>query len=134
MAAFEGRDFLITAALLANRSDDEGAQRSVISRSYYACFHRARDFADAHEASVRRDGSAHVAVRRFVGTVDSSIEWDLNRLHKLRKYADYDIPFPVGDPSEVAQSAMDLASKIIAAIDAVELEAANEVVPETQEE
>jgi hypothetical protein len=134
MAAFEGRDFLSTAALLANQSDDEGAQRSAISRSCYACFHRARDLADAREAAVRRDGSAHVAVRRFVGTVDSSIEWDLNRLHKLRKYADYDIPFPVGDPLEAAQSAMDLASTIIAAIDAVEVEVANEVGSETQEE
>jgi hypothetical protein len=58
------------------------------------------------------------------------------RLHTFRKHADYDVPFPDGDPKEAAQSAMDLASKIIAAIDAleVETEVEHEVKPDTLEE
>lgn len=76
-----------------------------------------RDFARSRSAVVRADGSAHVAVRRYIGVLDGSIEWVLLRLHTFRKHADYDIPFPDGDPVEAAQSAIDLASRIIAAID-----------------
>lgn len=119
MAAFDGRDFLVAASFLATQGKDEGARRSAISRAYYACFHRARDYARARSAIVRVDGSAHVAVRRYIGALDGSIEWDLLRLHTLRKHADYDIPFPDGDPGKAAQAAIDLASQIIAAIDAL---------------
>ncbi len=119
MAAFEGRDFLVAATFLATQGGDEGTFRSAISRANYACFHRARDYARSRSAVVRADGSAHVAVRRYIGALDGSIEWDLLRLHTLRKHADYDIPFPDGDPIEAAQSAIDLASRIIAAIDAL---------------
>jgi hypothetical protein len=120
VATFEGRDFLITAAVLAERSDDEGDQRSAISRSYYACFHRVRDFADGRSAAVRRDGSAHVAIRRFIATTDLSIARELRRLHTLRKYADYDIPFPEGDPADTARVAMRMATEMLASIDALD--------------
>lgn len=119
MAAFEGRDFLVTAGLLATQPEDEGAQRSAISRAYYACFHRARDYSRARSANIRRDGSAHVAVRRFLGTSDPRIEWDLLRLHTLRTHADYDIPFPGGQPASTAGVALTLASEILARIDAL---------------
>jgi len=120
MAAFEGRDFLLAATFLATQAGDEGSVRSAISRAYYACFHRARDYVRTRSTVVRADGSAHVAVRRHIGAVDGSIEWDLLRLHTLRKHADYDIPFPDGDPLAAAQLAIDLAARIIAMIDALE--------------
>lgn len=136
MEQFEGRDFLATASFLATRTDDEGSQRSAISRAYYACFHRARDFSREHSAVIRHDGSAHSAVQRFLRTSSPKLAWDLRRLHTLRKSADYDFPFPNGDPAEEAQSAIGRASRIIAAIDALESDEATENgdAPETQEE
>jgi uncharacterized protein (UPF0332 family) len=133
---FEGRDFLATAIFLATQTDDEGSQRSAISRAYYACFHRARDYARTHSAIIRQDGSAHSAVRRSPEMRDPETAFELKRLHTFRKHADYDFPFPNGDPTDEAQSAIDRASRIIAAIDALEVEEAeeHEVEPDTQEE
>lgn len=130
MTPFRGRDLLVAATFLATHTEDEGSQRSAISRSYYACFHRARDYSRARSAIVRPDGSAHVAVRRLIGTTAPSLEWDLLRLHTLRKYADYDIPFPDGDPTHSARVALALAASIIARIDAI----ARESVSPSQED
>ncbi len=127
MEEFEGRDFLATAIFLATRTDDEGSQRSSISRAYYACFHRARDYARKHSAVIRQDGSAHSAVRRYLQFSSPNLARDLQRLHTLRKNADYDFPFPDGDPTEEAQSAIARASQLIAAIDALENEVASDV-------
>ncbi len=119
MEEFEGQDFLATAIFLATQTD-EGSQRSAISWAYYACFHRARDYARAQSAVIRQDGSAHSAVRRSLEMSDPETAFELKRLHTFRKHADYDVPFPDGDPADVAQSAINLATRIIAAIDALE--------------
>lgn len=135
MDEFEGRGFLATAIFLTAQTDDEGAQRSAISRAYYACFHRARDYARRSSMGIRQDGSAHVAVRRFLEERDQEAAFELKRLHTVRKRADYDIPFPDADPVEAARSAIELATTIIAAIDALDNDAvAENDAPETQEE
>lgn len=120
MEKFQGREFLATAIFLATQTDDEGSQRSAISRAYYACFHRARDSARRSSVVIRQDGSAHVGVRRSLEMRDREIAFQLKRLHTLRKHADYDFPFTDGDPTEEARSAIDRASRIIDALDALD--------------
>jgi hypothetical protein len=121
MAAFNGRDFLVTATTLAT-ANDEGSQRSAISRAYYACFHCARDHVRSRSIVVPTDGRAHVAVRREVARFDPTLEWTLLRLHTLRKQADYDVPFPKVDLVDVVPQAIDLAARIVALIDALAAE------------
>lgn len=79
---------------------------------------------------IRQDGSAHVGIRRFLEMRDRETAFELKRLHTFRKHADYDFPFPNGDPTEEARSAINRASRIIAAIDALE----NYVAPPMKEE
>lgn len=119
MAAFEGRDFMQIASALALQIGDEGAQRTTLSRAYYACFHRARAYAQACGAAAPKDGSAHVAVRRFVATRDAEIESNLRRLHSWRKNADYDVPYPNGTLESDVQASLEIAEGVILAIDAL---------------
>jgi uncharacterized protein (UPF0332 family) len=116
--AFGGRDFLRVAVILSANGSDEAMGRSAISRAYYASFHVARDYCDRTGFSVSRGVQAHVELRQRFGHT-GRIGQDLSRLHLMRKQADYDVPHPTQDIANAVRTALALANRIIADVDAL---------------
>jgi uncharacterized protein (UPF0332 family) len=115
---FAGRDFLTIATALATNVGDEAAERTAVSRAYYAAFHEARNYCNRTDTSISNRPSAHAEVRRQLSQT-GRIGQDLGRLQRLRKNADYDIPFPTPNLSEEVQTALALARRILADLDAL---------------
>jgi len=116
MTGFDWTGYLDLAESLAGLAGDEAAQRSAISRAYYAAFHRGRDFLDRKTPTVPRDGSAHVEVRNRLAVDSRGVAQDLRRLHGWRKNADYDdiCPFVIATQ---ATTAVSLARRVVQDID-----------------
>jgi len=93
---YDFRDFLAVAERLA-MSDDEGDQRSAVSRAYYAAFHRARAFVRAenyHPGRVRLDHrEVWNALRYDADPARVSVGERGNVLLQFRRNADYDRQF-----------------------------------------
>jgi uncharacterized protein (UPF0332 family) len=85
-------DFLELADELLERTDDEAAARTAISRAYYAAFHAGRAY--LIQVNIRADagGQAHSQVRQTLGEIDPWFRESLWRLHQWRKEADYENP------------------------------------------
>jgi uncharacterized protein (UPF0332 family) len=116
LVVFDWSGFADLAQELAQRSGDEAAERSAISRAYYAAFHTARDYLDKTGPPVARSGSAHVEVRNRMLWSERQVGEGLRRLHGLRKHADYDDLYP-DDLSADAAFAVALSQTLINAID-----------------
>lgn len=116
---FDGSDFLALAEnLLSQRAGDEAAERSAISRAYYAAFLKAREYLDRQGPAVPRNGAAHTVVwNRLLtgqGSVSKSVGQDGKRLKAWRRSADYDLPHPAADVSAEAQTAVTTARHLLA--------------------
>lgn len=110
---FAWREYLTLATELAERSEQEAALRTAISRAYYAVFCTAR--ARLAEPSL---GTAHRGVwdayrnagdrnRRSIGNRG-------DRLRRLRQRADYDAVFPglAGETKRVLYMAAELLDEL----------------------
>jgi uncharacterized protein (UPF0332 family) len=109
---FDWSSFADLAQELSGRSGEEAAERSAISRAYYAAFHAARDYLDRTGPAVARSGSAHAEVRNRMFWSERRVGEGLRRLHGLRKHADYDDVYP-DDLSADAVGAVSLAQALI---------------------
>ncbi len=96
--AFDWADYLTLAKELATR-DDEAAQRSAMSRAYYAAFHSARSFLRQEGVSISNPGlGEHKSVwDAFQNSRDDQriqIGQRGERLRLFRNRADYDNRLP----------------------------------------
>ena len=112
---FEWDDFRGLAEELATRSGDEAAQRTAISRAYYACFHAGRGYLAEAGIAVDAGGGAHRQVRNELRSRSADAGEQLWRLHLLRKEADYDNPCSF-DINEGAADAVLIARTLVARI------------------
>lgn len=94
---FDWASFLDLGRSLAEKTDDEAAARSAVSRAYYAAFHHAKSYLVAHDENVQvpRDGSSHERVPELLKRAgrtraEISAATKLERLKKLRRWADYE--------------------------------------------
>lgn len=117
--AFDWREYLELAKALRSSSGpsfpQEAAQRSAVSRAYYAAFCHARNYAE-RQLGFRRTGTGkdHGLLRRHLGQFGP--EWkeiadELRELHKWRKQCDYDDA--VSNLSVILSEAISTAEDII---------------------
>lgn len=112
---FEWDGFLLLAERLVREGNDESAQRTAISRAYYAAYHAAA-------AYVRATGTlphGHTHQRVWTSLEKSTELADVAAyggvLRRLRIEADYRGRFP-GDVGEQAQTSIGLARDVIEAL------------------
>ncbi len=90
----DGKDFIQVAKDLT-KGLSEAHWRSSISRSYYAAFHRSRQFVVRKGTQVPPTGNAHMIVRDcLIASKDpevSALGSILGDLHAKRRKADYDL-------------------------------------------
>ena len=97
---FDWVGFLAVAeALLVQSTATEAAQRTAISRAYYALFCAAGRYVDPDGATIPRDGRAHRLVWESLESAAPSggtrrIAQVRRRLKQRRERADYDEVFP----------------------------------------
>lgn len=114
--AFAWEDYLRLAAELVQRQGDAGAERSAISRAYYAAFHGASAHVVDRGVGLTFTGRDHALVWDWFlrdGT-DPRSHWigEAGRLlRRARRQADYDAP-PIPGLSSEAQAAVQLAERI----------------------
>ena len=115
---FDWDDYLTLADRLVRQAPDEAAQRSAISRAYYAAYHAAAAFVRAKV--ILTAGHTHRSVWRAlkadpdVDRADAGRKGD--RLRWFRMAADYRNPFP-GDLGRLARTAVAEARNLIDALD-----------------
>lgn len=115
-AAFAWGAFLRLAVELVQRPGDAGAQRSAISRAYYAAFHEASAHAVRQGVGLTFTGRDHALVWDWFvrDGADPRLYWigEAGRLlRRARRHADYD-PAPIQDLSSEAQTAVRLTERI----------------------
>lgn len=116
MEDFDWRTFLPLAEELAERRDDPAAQRSAISRTYYAAFHLASDYVSQRGVRLTFTGRDHATV--WAWFLGSAADPGLRRigntgsiLRQARRHADYR-PTPSSDPVREARTAVRLAKRV----------------------
>ncbi len=118
MTPFAWTDFLALAERLARDSDNEAAQRTAISRAYYAAYHAAAIFVRAK--GILTIGHTHSTVwRALIADPDPDRALVGRRgddLKRLRTNADYRNPFP-GDVGSLGQHAIANARVVIDELD-----------------
>lgn len=95
VAEFDREEFLELAEDLVQRRGHAGAERSAISRSYYAAFHKASEYFSRQGERLTFTGEDHTLVWDWFvrSTVDQRSQWIGNvgfRLKQARRNADYD--------------------------------------------
>lgn len=95
---FDWEDYLDLADRVAHRWGDEAAQRSAISRAYYAVYHRASAYVRTNGFVSPSTKLRHQDVWRLIrSSTDLRRQYIGNRgnaLKVMRIRADYDNPFP----------------------------------------
>jgi uncharacterized protein (UPF0332 family) len=115
---FDWGDFLVLAEILARDPTNEAAQRSAISRAYYATFHAGRDYLVRSGIPLNRGRNTHWQVQYELRKTSERLGFDVERLHEWRKSADYDNP-SFEDVAGQATVAVNLAGQTIEAIQAI---------------
>ena len=121
--AFDWEEYLELAGELAGRRGDVGAERSAISRAYYAAFHKAAEYLTARGERLTFTGDDHTFVWDWFfqpGASAMSLRIGSNghRLRRARRRADYD-PSPFRNLSSEARTAVALAQAILADLPAL---------------
>lgn len=114
--AFAWEDFLRLAAELVQRQGDAGAERSAISRAYYAAFHEATAHVTDRGLGLTLTGRDHALVWDWFlrDGSDPQFHWigEAGRLlRRARRQADYDAT-PIHGLSSEALTAVRLAERI----------------------
>ncbi len=117
MAGFDWEQFIVLAEELVERRADVGAERTAISRAYYAAFHGASAYVCARGQRLTRTGVDHALVWDwfFGAGADRRLQWIGTqgiRLRRARRRADYE-PAPIPNCSIEAQNAVRLARRIL---------------------
>ena len=124
---FEWDEYLALATEWANNPGGsrypQALYRSIISRAYYAVYHRAEELALALGVQSTASASDHYRVRTFFadrGRAARQLSLLLRDLYHLRIGADYVInerEVVTRDPQIAAQQALDMANKAILVIE-----------------
>lgn len=121
MTPFDWVEYLELAERLVAWRGNPAAERSAISRAYYAAFHQAKTYFLAYGGRLTFQGEDHGAVADWFkesGHRDlRRIGLDVARLRRLRRVADYDGRF--AELSSEAQAAVTLAPRTVDAISAL---------------
>ena len=115
--AFDWMKYLTLAKELARRPDEE-AQRTAVSRAYYAVFGRARLRLQADGVVLPRQGAHEFVWNTFQNDTDPArqqIGIDGDRLKRVRRNADYDENFAA--LPAVLQSTLARAEKLVQSLD-----------------
>lgn len=112
----DAREFLTIAGELARRPD-AAAQRTAISRAYYAAFNTGAQFLRSCGFRIGKGAAAHGEVYRclsFSGHTElARAGSDLNDLHSLRNRADYQLDRTDVERPKVALAAVELSWNLI---------------------
>ena len=118
MTPFTWVEYLELAERLVAWQGDPAAERSAISRAYYAAFHTAKAYFLVRGGRLTYRGGDHGLI---AGWFKDSGDWevrrigfDLERLRRVRRIADYEDHF--ADLSSEAQAAAALARRTVDAI------------------
>jgi uncharacterized protein (UPF0332 family) len=118
MTPFDWEEFLEFAEEQVKRRGNPAAERSAISRAYYAVFHRAKSYYLAKGETLTYNAADHASVKDWFehsGNRDvSKIGLWIGRLRQSRRDADYEDRFP--NLSSEAESAIIAARRAIDAI------------------
>jgi uncharacterized protein (UPF0332 family) len=118
MTPFDWEEYLEFAEEQVRRRGNPSAERSAISRAYYAVFHLAKDryVASGYPLTFRADDHGSVAAwfERSEDREQRRIGINLSRLRQLRRDADYSDTFP--GLSREAEAAVELARRLLQAI------------------
>ena len=118
MTPFDWVEYLELAERLVAWRGDPAAERSAISRAYYATFHTAKTYFLAHGGKLTFQGDDRGLVADWFKENEShvlrTIGTAIQRLRRLRRIADYEDRF--ADLSSEAQAAVDLARRTVDAI------------------
>ncbi|MGH2615404.1 MAG: HEPN domain-containing protein [Thermomicrobiales bacterium] len=115
MTPFDWEEYLELAEKLVAWRGDPAAERSAISRAYYAAFHKAKTYFLVKGGRLTFQGEDHGAVADwFKDSVHRDLRKigiDVERLRRLRRVADYDERF--AHLSNEAQAAVTLARRTV---------------------
>ena len=121
MNPFDWSGYLALADELASRTGDEAAERSAISRAYYAALGRASGLLKAEGRAISPFKTHSMVWRAFKHSGDparETIGMDLDELRRLRDRADYTEVFE-GDLSDAARDAVMRARRLLESLDAI---------------
>ena len=111
---FDWNDFRILAEELRQRND-EAAQRTAISRIYYAVYWRARNFLESEGFILRQYEASHIQIwneyKQKSGQTNKAVGKFGSELHRFRVQADYvaavkDIKKLVNDSFKLAENVL----------------------------
>lgn len=112
---FDWADLLDLAEELVQRTGDEAAERSAISRASYACFCTARRSLDPDGLRIPKSGSGHAIVWTAFHTGPTRTHRRIanqgRRLRLWRSKSEYDDTYP--DLSKEARTAVDVARRLL---------------------
>ena len=118
MTPFDWVEYLELAERLVAWRGDPAAERSAISRAYYAAFHTARTYFLMRGGRLAYQGGDHGLIANwFKDSGDGELRrigFDIERLRRVRRVADYDERF--AHLSSEAQAAVTLARRTVDAI------------------
>lgn len=123
MEEFDWRAFLDLAEELVERRNNAAADRTAISRAYYAAFHLASAYVSDRGVRLTFTGRDHATVWAwFLGAdVAAGLRWIGNAgsvLRQARRHADYR-PTPFPEPTKEAQTAVRFAMRIVSELNRV---------------
>lgn len=116
-SVFEWDEFLDLAEELVQRVGSAGAERSAVSRAYYAAFHRASAYVQERGVRLTFTGRDHALVWDWFLRSDANpaLRWVGNAgsgLRRTRRHADYEPP-PLPSQSEAAERSVKIARRIV---------------------
>lgn len=126
-----GRDFLAVSEFLRNL-DGEASDRTRTGRAYYAAHLEARSYCEANfEYAVERSAREHADIPKLLTTIDNDLAVKLAILRGLRNDADYRLDLSPETILRQASAADEHCAEILARLDALSKESADESVDPT---
>lgn len=115
----DGRQFLNVAEVLADHSGEEFV-RARIGRLHYAAWIEARSFCEERLGYSRtKMAREHQAIASLLGTIDSSLTYELRTLRSARNAADYDNHLTEQHMADLLDVSLESASWILSRLDAL---------------
>ena len=123
---FDWNDFKTLAEELRQRND-EAAQRTAISRVYYAVYWRARNFLESEGFVLRQHEASHVQIwneyKQKSGQTNKAVGKLGSELHRFRVQADY--VADVKDVKKLTRDSFKLAENVLAYLQQIEMNTKN---------
>ncbi len=118
---FDWNDFKTLAEELRQRND-EAAQRTAISRVYYAVYWRARNFLESEGFVLRQYEASHIQIwneyKQKAGQTNKAVGKFGSELHRFRVQADY--VAEVKDIKKLVNDSFKLAENVLAYLQQIE--------------